>query len=554
MQAPPPLRHPGSRAHRDSPSTRSARKRCNDVSKTAWSPPRTKSPRDAAYTTKARWWGNRYSASPSRSMPAKAARRRMVRCAYEWTSVRRSPPSGWYCSWVGERDVHALEQGEAGRAAVGDRRAERVLLRRGAGTRAVGRAGRAAPRCATASHTRGCDHARGTGRAGRRRASRSPRVYAEGERGDREVGEEVDAVEVRGAHRIAVRTLVERPQRWRRAGDHVADARPPAANGRRETQRFLVRLLADTVGERDARVTVPGARPHLVRPRPARSAARVSSESPAWRNVSISPARVCLPLVGSSAVMPSSDPLQGAGPATGGAEPRSVGRIRGVHQDRESRREDDRRAVHGQRHPTSAAVARLVGEAAWRQGRAALRAEEPQLPRGRRARQADRDRVVGPAPRELRLVAMHRRCGTRRTASVRASLPPHGHRSSRLRVMVPHVLHRHCCGNELDEHPAVHVETARPRPWCERAAPRSRPSSIPVAVHGAIDPSSGSHRVLVEGYRDRVEPVRNPPDASVEVRRLPGQHPEEDLRGAAFDPHEPASPREHGRLLLDVTQ
>ena len=48
MQAPPPLRQPGSRAHRDSPVTKSSRKRLSEVSKTAWRPPRTKSPREAA--------------------------------------------------------------------------------------------------------------------------------------------------------------------------------------------------------------------------------------------------------------------------------------------------------------------------------------------------------------------------------------------------------------------------------------------------------------------------------------------------------------------------
>ena len=184
----------------------------------------------------------------------------------------------------------------------------------------------------------------------------------EGERRDREVSEEVDAVQTSGAHRVAIRALVQRAQRWRRTGDHVRDASPAAGTAEARLSASSC-AFSRTVGE-PTRVTGPST---LTSPRSAAwraSSSAVASESPAWRKVSTRPARVCLPAVGSLEVMPSSDPFQCACPATACPQPRSDGRIWWVHQDGEARGEDDRGAVHGHAIPPPPQSHDLIGEAA----------------------------------------------------------------------------------------------------------------------------------------------------------------------------------------------
>ena len=100
---------------------------------------------------------------------------------------------------------------------------------------------------------------------------------AEGERGDGEVGEQVDALEV---ERRCIASPYAPSYRVRSGGVVPAtmsdDAGPATGHRRGEAERLVVRLLADSVGERDA-----GCRPSTsTSPRLRRLAGEVLGASP----------------------------------------------------------------------------------------------------------------------------------------------------------------------------------------------------------------------------------------------------------------------------------
>ena len=92
-------------------------------------------------------------------------------------------------------------------------------------------------------------------------------------------------------------------------------------------------------------------------------------------------------------------------------------------------------------------------------------------------------------------------------------------------------------GGRLREDAAVHVE-ADDVDGCPAAEFGGK------AVVGAGDSPGAAAEINAErtvswsrGF-DRVDPVGDAPDAALEVGGLAGKEPEEDLRCAAFDPHE----------------
>ena len=78
-----------------------------------------------------------------------------------------------------------------------------------------------------------------------------PAGVAKADRRDGEVGQQVDALEMSGAHGIVIGALVESAQRRRRSCHHVAHPGAPSANGRRQAERLLLCLLTDLVREHD---------------------------------------------------------------------------------------------------------------------------------------------------------------------------------------------------------------------------------------------------------------------------------------------------------------
>ena|SRR5437588_5102763 len=167
--------------------------------------------------------------------------------------------------------------------------------------------------------------------------------------------------------------------------------------------------------------------------------------------------------------------------------------------------------MHGHQHAAVAAVADLERETSWGQWPLALRTEDPQLARGCGARQTHGGGVVRRTARDLGLS-----CRTARV--IRDELHLCSRAAPTVASIVAVARNRPTCLTapllrvRLDENATIHVDSDD----LDHGAGTER--SLEAVVHPGRRPrrdgpeQCGTDRVLVEGERYRVDPMRDPPD------------------------------------------